>query len=154
LVARRTVWTRIDGPLAFVVAALNRGLALGALRLLAVRVGRIGRLVRVQLQRHGAGNLAHARGQFDIGEVGRGILRSPEESVLDGMVYVTDYLLELPVTQWATVLEGASITVDGVGYLAREQGRINRDGSSIFVPLTPATMETFTADVFELGVFA
>ena len=88
------------------------------------------------------------------GETGRGILRSPEESVLDGMVYVTDYLLELPVTQWATVLEGASITVDGVGYLAREQGRINRDGSSIFVPLTPATMETFTADVFELGVFA
>jgi len=74
------------------------------------------------------------------GESGRGILRSPEESVLDGMVYVTDYLLEVPVTQWPTVLEGTSITVDGVAYTAREQGRINRDGSSVFVPLTPVTV--------------
>ena len=88
------------------------------------------------------------------GQTGRGILRSPEESVLDGMVYVTDYLLEVPVTQWPAVLEGTAVTVDGVSYFAREQGRINRDGSSVFVPLAPATVETFTADVFELGVFA
>lgn len=66
---------------------------------------------------------------------GKGILKSPSESILDGILIVTDYLLELPVATWASVAEGTAITVDGVGYVSRETSRLNPDGSSIMVPL-------------------
>ena len=68
-----------------------------------------------------------------------GFLESPEEKVYDGMVVLTDYMLELPAVSWATVAEGTIITVDGALFRAREQSRPNADRSSIFVPL-----ETYT----------
>ena len=64
-----------------------------------------------------------------------GFLESPEEKVYDGTIVLTDYMLELPVLSWQYVAEGTIITVDGVVYRAREQGRPNPDGSSIMVPL-------------------
>ena len=91
------------------------------------------------------------------GTTGYGILRSPEESVMDGMVFVSDYLLELPVDTWPSLAEGALVDVDGVLYQSREQGRINRDGSSLFVPLTKARaglLGVFVDGVFEDGVFS
>lgn len=77
-----------------------------------------------------------------IGNVsGKGILRSPSESIYDGVVVVTDWMLELPRYDaegnlvWPTVAEGAAITVDNVAFLAREQSRLTADGSSVMVPL-------------------
>lgn len=64
-----------------------------------------------------------------------GFLQSPEEKVFDGMVVLTDYMLELPVLSWQFVAEGTLIVVDEVSYVAREQSRPNVDRSSIFVPL-------------------
>lgn len=69
------------------------------------------------------------------GVSGYGILQSPAESILDGVVIVTDYMLELPRTVWPVVPEGTAITVDGLVYVAREQSRPNVDRSSIYVPL-------------------
>jgi hypothetical protein len=73
------------------------------------------------------------------------------------MVFVSDYLLELPVNTWPSLAEGLLIEVDGVFYQSREQGRINRDGSSLFVPLTRASSDllagVFFEDVYEPGVF-
>ena len=76
----------------------------------------------------------------EIGGVsGRGILTTPTESVFDGVLILTDYMLELDRAVWPVVTEGTVITVDGATYQAREQGRINRDGSSVMVPLEPHT---------------
>lgn len=69
------------------------------------------------------------------GVSGKGMLRSPSESLYDGVVILTDWMLELPVSTWATMAEGTTITVDGVNYVAREQGRITADGSGLMVPL-------------------
>lgn len=69
---------------------------------------------------------------------GRGILRSPSESIFDGVVVVTDWMVELPVSTWSSVAEGTAITVDGQAFVAREQGRLSADGSSIMVPLDVA----------------
>jgi hypothetical protein len=71
------------------------------------------------------------------GVSGWGILQSPSESVFDGVVVITDYMLELDRAVWPVVPEGSVVTVDGVIYTAREQSRINRDGSSVMVPLEP-----------------
>jgi len=75
---------------------------------------------------------------------GRGILVTPTESVFDGALILTDYMLELDASVWSTVLEGTEIIVDGVTYLAREQSRVNRDGSSVLVPLELAPPLVFT----------
>jgi hypothetical protein len=81
----------------------------------------------------------------EIGGVsGWGILQSPSESVFDGVVIITDYMLELDRAAWPVVAEGTVITVDGVTYRAREQSRINRDGSSVMVPLEPYTVPLAT----------
>lgn len=69
------------------------------------------------------------------GVAGKGILKSPSESLYDGVVILTDWMVELPVNSWASVAEGTTITVDGVTYLAREQGRVTADGSAVLVPL-------------------
>jgi hypothetical protein len=66
---------------------------------------------------------------------GYGILQSPEEKLHDGMIFVTDYRLELPVLTWPYVAEGTFLTVDGVSYRSREESRPGKDGSSIFLPL-------------------
>ena len=77
----------------------------------------------------------------EIGEdAGWGILQSPSESIFDGVVIVTDFMLELDRAVWPAVAEGTVVTVDGVTYRAREQSRINRDGSSVMVPLEPYTV--------------
>ena len=68
-------------------------------------------------------------------ESGYGFLRSPEETVYDGMVFLTDYVLELPVLSWPYVAEGTAIIVDGITYQSREESRPNRDRSSIMIPL-------------------
>lgn len=72
------------------------------------------------------------------GVTGKGILKSPSESLYDGVVILTDWMLELPVSVWSSMAEGTSITVDGVAFLAREQGRLSADGSSVIVPLEKA----------------
>jgi hypothetical protein len=69
---------------------------------------------------------------------GRGILNSPSESIYDGVVVVTDWMVELPVSTWATVAEGTAIIIDDQAFIAREQGRLTKDGSSILVPLEQA----------------
>lgn len=69
------------------------------------------------------------------GVSGKGILKSPSESLYDGVVILTDWMVELPVSVWSSMAEGTTITVDGVGYVAREQGRVSLDGSSLMVPL-------------------
>ena len=69
------------------------------------------------------------------GVSGKGILKSPSESFYDGVVVLTDWTLELPASVWPSIEEGAAITVDGVTYLAREQGRIGADQSTVLVPL-------------------
>jgi hypothetical protein len=68
-----------------------------------------------------------------------GILMTPTESVFDGVLILTDYMLELDRSVWPVIPEGSVVTVDGVIYTAREQSRINRDGSSVMVPLEPYT---------------
>jgi hypothetical protein len=85
------------------------------------------------------------------GTNGWGILQSPSESVFDGVVIWTDWVVELPVATWPTVAEGAVITVDGTTFRAREQGRIGKDGSVVMVPLEEyqvplATMTTIGGD--------
>jgi len=70
---------------------------------------------------------------------GWGILTTPTESVFDGVLILTDYMLELDRAVWPEVAEGTMVIVDGVMYTAREQSRINRDGSSVMVPLEPHT---------------
>ena len=74
------------------------------------------------------------------GVSGWGILMTPTESVFDGVLILTDYMLELDRSVWPVVAEGTVITVDGATYQAREQSRINRDGSSVMVPLEPVTV--------------
>jgi hypothetical protein len=69
------------------------------------------------------------------GVSGRGILKSPSESIYDGVVVVTDWMVELPISVWGVVAESTQITADGQLFLAREQGRIAADGSSVMVPL-------------------
>lgn len=64
-----------------------------------------------------------------------GFLESPEEKVYDGMVVLTDYMLELPALSWPYVAEGTLVVVDEVNYVSREESRPNADRSSIFVPL-------------------
>jgi hypothetical protein len=71
------------------------------------------------------------------GVAGRGILRQPSESIFDGVVIVTDYMLEVPASAWPLVEEGADITVDGKEFTAREQSRPSQDGSSVMIPLEP-----------------
>ena len=90
------------------------------------------------------------------GVSGKGILRSPSESIYDGVVVVTDWMVELPVTVWALVAEGTTIAVDGQMFVAREQSRVTADGSSVMVPLELVPVvagQVFVADVFEVGVF-
>jgi hypothetical protein len=70
---------------------------------------------------------------------GKGILKSPSESVFDGVIVVTDWMLELPQATWPTVAEGTAITVDNVAFLAREQSRLGSDGATVFVPLERLT---------------
>lgn len=72
------------------------------------------------------------------GYTGKGILRSPSESIFDGVVIVTDWMLELSQSDWPIISEGTAITVDGIDYLAREQSRLGTDQSTIFVALEPA----------------
>jgi hypothetical protein len=69
------------------------------------------------------------------GVTGYGILREPTEHVLDGVVFVADYMLELATPTWDIIQEGTEIEVDGVRYVAREQGRFSQDKSSVMVPL-------------------
>jgi len=69
------------------------------------------------------------------GVSGFGILQSPEERIYEGAVVTTDFDLELAVTDWASIDEGKSITVDDVDYIAREDSKPTQDGSSIRVPL-------------------
>ena len=64
-----------------------------------------------------------------------GILRSPEEAVLDGVVVVSDFMLELPFAIWEDIEEGTSVRVDGVSYAARESSRPGVDRSTVWVPL-------------------
>lgn len=81
-----------------------------------------------------------------IGAVsGYGFLRSPEEKVYDGMVFLTDYVLELPVLTWPVIAEGTVIAVDGATYRAHEQSRPNTDRSSVFVPLRPLASDPVVA---------
>jgi hypothetical protein len=79
---------------------------------------------------------------FDV--AGKGILRSPSESIFDGVVVVTDWMLELDSAVWPVVGEGTVVTVDGTDYVAREQSRLGTDQSSIFVPLELMTGEAPT----------
>jgi hypothetical protein len=58
--------------------------------------------------------------------------------VFDGVIVVTDWMLELPQATWPTVAEGTAITVDNVAFLAREQSRLGADGATVFVPLEVA----------------
>jgi hypothetical protein len=76
-----------------------------------------------------------------LGATGHGILQSPSESILDDVLIVTDYMLELDRATWLNVPEGTGVMVDGVEYRAREQSRVSLDGSSIFVALEPVTTE-------------
>lgn len=69
------------------------------------------------------------------GVTGKGILKSPSESLYDGVVILTDWMVELPVNVWPVVAEGTTITIDGTAYQAREQGRVTADGSAVLVPL-------------------
>ena len=73
------------------------------------------------------------------GVTGRGILRTPSESVFDGVLILTDYMLEVPASIWPLVEEGADVMVDGQEFTAREQSRPVPDGSSIMVPLEPVS---------------
>jgi len=73
------------------------------------------------------------------GVAGRGILREPSESIFDGVVVVTNYMLEVPASLWPLVEEGADITVDGREFIATEQSRSTADGSSVMIPLEPVT---------------
>lgn len=85
-----------------------------------------------------------------------GILRSPSESLYDGVVVLTDWMVELPRSVWAVVAEGTVITVDGQAFVAREQSRLTTDGASVMVPLEAvslAALKVFADDVFEVGVF-
>jgi hypothetical protein len=72
------------------------------------------------------------------GTTGFGILHSPEERVFDGMVVTTDFDLELAVLDWPFIPEGTAIEVDSVLYVAREDSKPTKDGSSIRMPLQPA----------------
>ena len=73
-------------------------------------------------------------------ESGYGFLRSPEEKVYDGMVFLTNYVLEFPALTWPYVAEGTAIIVDEITYQSREESRPNRDRSSILIPLRLALL--------------
>lgn len=81
----------------------------------------------------------------------RGILKSPQEMVIDGAVFVLDHMLEVPASEWPAVSEAVLIVVDGVNYRARETGRLSPDGSTLLIPLAPVV--TVGTAVFETGVY-
>ena len=57
-----------------------------------------------------------------------GILDSPTEEVLGGMVISTDYALKVRTSELGAVQDGATVTVAGVDYTARRDATPIDDG--------------------------
>ena len=74
--------------------------------------------------------------------VGGGILHMPAEQYLDGMVVLSDYMLEYDPTVF-TIARGNVVTVDGIIYRAKSDGapmpRPYADGVVWAVTLEPTT---------------
>lgn len=72
-----------------------------------------------------------------IGAVsGSGVLQMPREEVIGEAVVSIGYLLEVPAAVFSSVLDGQAVTVDGVSYVAREDGLPVGDGAMLQIPLT------------------
>jgi hypothetical protein len=69
------------------------------------------------------------------GLAGFGILQTPRDELINGMIMSTGYRLELPVEVFGNVLEGTNLTVNGTSYRAIEDSMPMADGAITSVPL-------------------
>ena len=78
---------------------------------------------------------------------GFGILQTPKDELINGMVLSTGYRLELPLEVFGTVLEGTFLSVNGVSYRAIEDAMPMGDGAIVTVPLEQTSGEvTYSVD--------
>ena len=63
-----------------------------------------------------------------------GILDMPSQIISDGMVLSTDFTLTAKATDFGTLIRGAAITVDSVGYTVRETMLVD-DGKFVQIAL-------------------
>ena len=74
--------------------------------------------------------------EVTIGSVsGRAQLNAPTERVIDGMAITTGWELEYLIADYPQIRRGALIVVDGVNYVAREDGMIRGDQATGMVLL-------------------
>lgn len=75
---------------------------------------------------------------------GKGMLLTPKEEVLNGMVVSSGYRLEFPVETFGAVLEDQVLSVDGVAFIALEDAMPTGDGAMFIVPLKKVEGDSIT----------
>ena len=62
------------------------------------------------------------------GTTGKGVLNQPDQVLAGDFMMSTDYVLRAKTSDFGSLIAGASITVDSVGYTVREVRKLN-DGT-------------------------
>jgi len=62
------------------------------------------------------------------GTTGKGVLNQPDQVLAGDFIMSTDYVLRAKTSDFGSLIAGASITVDSVGYTVREVKKLN-DGT-------------------------
>tara|TARA_R100001440_G_scaffold4703_1_gene10583 strand:- start:1110 stop:1397 length:288 start_codon:yes stop_codon:yes gene_type:complete len=62
------------------------------------------------------------------GTTGKGVLNQPDQVLAGDFIMSTDYVLRAKTSDFGSLIAGASITVDSVGYTVREVRKLN-DGT-------------------------
>ena len=88
------------------------------------------------------------------GITGLGILDAPGVDVANGNVWSTDYSLKVQTAVFGSVLDGATVTVNGLSYQARRDAEPIDDGAISVIWLQRFTFVVYEPDVYRYGVFS